>query len=133
MRARDTGLAEVAGVRRRNIPLLPHATARCGTPGGAVDPDGSARVQVDSWWATQILAGDVAVVGMERRLGEPVPSLIANIASVVESRKLGRIDSRVVAPTDDIGGARSHSVPALSPPTLSAADSESSPPTSKPR
>ena len=63
---------------------------------GAADATRRARVQVDSWWATQILSGSISpLAAIERRMSEPVPQLIDNINSIVDGRSISRITSRV--------------------------------------
>ena len=90
--------------------------ARCGAESGAVDATDRAQVAVDSWWATQILSGLMSPLSaLERRLGQPVPALIANIGSIVGERKLDRLESRVIACADSIGVERRHPVEPLSP------------------
>ena len=89
---------------------------RCGAESGAVDATDRAQVAVDSWWATQILSGLMSPLSaLERRLGPPVPALIANIGSIVGERKLDRLESRVIATADSIGVERRHPVEPLSP------------------
>jgi chromosome partitioning protein len=90
--------------------------ARCGAESGAVDATDRAQVAVDGWWATQILSGLMSpLFALERRLGQPVPELIANIGSIVGERKLDRLESRVIACADSVGVERRHAVEPLTP------------------
>ena len=76
-----------------------------------VDPVAAMRVEVDSWWAMQILSGAMSPLSaIERRLGQPLPSMIASIGSIVDKRKLGWIESRVMAANATAGSSCS-SVP----------------------
>ena len=79
-----------------------------------VDPVAAVRVEVDSWWARQILSGAMSPLSaIERRFGQPLPSLIASIGSIVGGRELGRIESRVMAANTAVASSSSVPVPSV--------------------
>lgn len=83
----------VLELRERPGSLLVVA-AQSDTNGGAESKP--AQAQVDGWWATQILTGEMSpLAALQRRLGSPVPQLVESVDAVVNGRRLHRIESRV--------------------------------------
>jgi chromosome partitioning protein len=58
------------------------------------DATASVEAQVDARWATQILSGVLSpLVALERRLGQPTPSLVAQMRAAVGEHALRRVNS----------------------------------------
>ena len=58
-----------------------------------------AEAQIDGWWATQILSGQMSPLeALERRIGARVPWLIETVRAAAEEQGLRRIASCVADP-----------------------------------
>jgi len=73
---------------------------------GENDRSGCAQARIDSYWALQILTGEMSpLAALEQRLGRTAPPAVENVRAIVGGRKLRRLDSRVVATTSTTGQA----------------------------
>jgi len=74
---------------------------------GEQDHSRVARARIDSYWALQILSGDMSPLSaLQQRLGPTAPLAMESVRAIVGGRKLRRIDSRVVGSFS--AGAREH-------------------------
>jgi cellulose biosynthesis protein BcsQ len=63
---------------------------------GGTEASGRTEVQIDKWWAMQILSGAMSPLSaLERRLRPPVPPLLGEVRSIIGDRRLRRIDSHL--------------------------------------
>ena len=68
---------------------------------GATDSSRRALARIDRTWALEIFSGSLSpLAALERRLGEPGPSLVESLRGLVGARKLMRIDSRRAGHSD---------------------------------
>jgi chromosome partitioning protein len=65
--------------------------------GDGTDTTNRLEVQMDSYWATQILSGSMSpLAALERRLGRPAPRLVQSIRDAIGGGRLQRTASRAV-------------------------------------
>jgi MinD-like ATPase involved in chromosome partitioning or flagellar assembly len=61
---------------------------------GGTEASGRTEVQIDKWWAMQILSGAMSPLSaFERRMPPPVPPLLDELRTLVGDRMLCRVDS----------------------------------------